>query len=363
MLPVIEQDDIDNVTEVLRSGNLSGFAGRVGDAFLGGEKVKQFESDFASYFGVKYAVSFNSCTSALHAAMVACGVTDGDEVITTPFSFTASAKCALMVGAEPIFVDIKPDIFCIDPSKIEKRITPRTRAILPVHLFGHPADMDEIMRIATKYRLCVVEDAAQAIGSIYKNRYVGTIGDCGVFSFDSHKTITTGEGGMLITNKSSIAATAQAVRNHGEMLRSYVLGWNYRLTEFQAALGISQFKKLDRINQSRIDLCNRLTDRLSQISGIVPPVVYPFCKHTYFLYAVKVQTPRNILLSELSKRGIYFGKGYNEPLHLLPIYGGREGDCPIAERMFNEELIATNAYENTDSIVECFEDAYSFCRK
>ena len=348
--PVIEQDEIEAIESVLKKGALSGFRGAPGNGFLGGEKVREFEEKFASYFGVKYAVTFNSCTSALHGACVACGIKAGDEVVVTPFSFTSSAKCALYVGAKPVFADIQNDIFCIDPKEIEKKITPKTRAIIPVHLCGHPADMDRIMAIASKYGIKVIEDSAQAIGATYKGRYTGTIGHCGVFSFDYAKTMTTGEGGMLITDNPEIAEIAQAVRNHGEMLGGDVLGFNYRMTEFQAAMGIVQFSKLGFLNDWRIKLCDHLTERLMKIGGIVPPKVYYDCKHVYFTYAIKVKENRDEIVKLLNDRGIYMGAGYNRPLHLLPIYKGKEGDCPVAEQMYNETLMVTDVCKYPQTI-------------
>ncbi len=337
--PLILDGDIEAIESVFRKGTLSGFRGAPGEQFLGGEKVREFEAAFASYFGVKYAVTLNSCTSALHVACAACGIGTGDEVIVTPFTFTASAKCALYLNAVPVFADITDDIFCIDPKEIERKITPKTKAIIPVHLFGHPAPMDRIMEIARKYNLKVIEDSAQSLGGVYKGQYAGTIGDCGVFSFDSAKAITSlGEGGMLITNDDAIAYKAQAMRNHGEMLESNILGYNFRMTEAQAAMGLNQFKRLDEFNDMRIGLCNYLTDRLKEIENVIPPIVYSNCEHVYFCYAVKVPH-RDTVVDLLNKNGIYMGKGYNRPLHLLPIFGGKEGDCPVAERMYRELMV------------------------
>jgi len=351
--PVITDDEIQAVTEVLQSGRLSGFIGHKGSSILGSEqsfyggiKVRQFEKEFAEYFGVKHAVTFNSGTSALHAACIACGIGPDDEVIAPPFTFTASVSCVLMSGARPVFADVQEDIFNIDPLEVEKAVTPKTRAIIPVHLCGHPADMTPVMNIAKKYKLNVIEDAAQAIGTKYKGHYVGTIGDCGVFSFQETKTITTGEGGMLITNDNRIAEIACAVRNHGEVLEGNILGWDYRMTEMTAALGIVQLRKLDFLNSWRIRLCNHLTERLSGIEGLTPPVVYPDCVHTYYTYAFKIDEDksglsRHSLLQKLNKKGIYCGDGYIKPLHLLPIYGGKRGDYPVAEKLYEKELAAT----------------------
>ena len=356
--------------QVLESGKLSTFIAQSGEHFLGGKKIRQFERDFAEYYKIKYAVAFNSATAALHAAVVACGVRPGEEVIVPPYTFTSTATCVLMHNAIPVFVDIKPDIFCIDPAKMERAITPRTRAIIPVHLFGHPDDMDEIMAVAKKHNLKIIEDCAQAPGAIYKSRLVGTIGDCGVFSFQETKNIMTGEGGMLITDDERIAEIARMVRNHGEVIlesqtqrtyRSDILGWNYRMTEMEAALGIVQFSKMDELNRRRIELADYLAKKLADIDGLTPPVVYPDVKHVYHVFAMKYDEARTGIsrdkfVKALVAEGIPFGAGYVRPLYLNPIYHenkpfiyehfGKEisyekGICPVAERLYEKELILT----------------------
>lgn len=368
--PIIGEEEKRAVMAVLESGKLSTFIAQPGEHFLGGEKIRQFERDFTNYHGVKYAVAFNSATSALHAAVVACGVKVGEEVIVPPYTFTSSATCVLMHNAIPVFVDVKPDIFCLDPVEIEHAITPQTRAIIPVHLFGHPADMDEIVAVARKNKLKIIEDCAQAPGATYKGRHVGTIGDCGIFSFQETKNIMTGEGGMLITDNEQIAEIAQMVRNHGEVVlenqkqrtyRSDFLGWGYRMTEMEAALGIEQFKKLDKLNNQRIELANHLTEKLATGNGLTPPVVYPYAKHVYYVYAIKydkekVGIPRDIFVKALTAEGIPFSAGYVRPLYLNPIYHenkpfvynyfGKDvnydkGICPVTERLHKKELILT----------------------
>jgi len=315
-------------------------------------------------------VAFNSATSALHAAVVACEVKAGEEVIVPPYTFTSTATCALMHNAIPVFVDVNPDIFCMDHAEIEQAITPRTRAIIPVHLFGNVADMDEIMAVAEKHGLKVIEDCAQAPGAIYKGRLVGTIGHCGIFSFQESKNIMTGEGGMLITDEEEIADIARMVRNHGEVIlesqkqrtyRSDILGWGYRMTELEAALGIEQLKKLDALNNQRIALAQYLSEGLTPIQGLTPPVVYPHVKHVYYVFALKfdedaIGIPRDLFVKALNAEGIPFGAGYVRPLYLNPIYHenkpfiytyfGREvnydkGICPVTERLHERELMLT----------------------
>jgi dTDP-4-amino-4,6-dideoxygalactose transaminase len=368
--PVIGQAEKDAVLAVLDSGNLSTFVASPGEYFFGGRKIKQFEREFAEFHGVKHAVAFNSATAALHAAIVACGVQPEEEVIVPPYTFTSTATCALMHNAIPVFADIQDDIFCLDPAAVARSISPLTRAIIPVHLFGHPADMDGILRMARKHTLKVIEDCAQAPAALHKGCLAGTMGDCGVFSFTESKAITTGEGGMLITNDPGIADLARLVRNHGEVIlegqtsrsyRSTMLGWNYRMAEIEAALGIVQFRKLEELNQVRIELCNHLTGKLRGIEGLQAPTVRPGNKHVYYIYALKydearIGIPRELFLQALEAEGIPFDAGYVRPLYLSPLYHDKKpfafrhyngtarydkGLCPVAERMHERELILT----------------------
>lgn len=367
--PIIGENEKRAVLRVLESGRLSTFIAAPGKNFLGGEKIREFENLFAKYHDVKYAVAFNSATAALHAAVVACGVEPLKEVIVPPYTFTSTATCALMANAIPVFADVKRDTFNIDPREIEKNISPLSRAIIPVHLFGNPADMDEIIEIAKNHHLKVIEDCAQAPGAMYKKRLVGTIGDCGIFSFTESKTITSGEGGMLITDSEEIAEIARLVRNHGEAIiagqprsyRSTILGWNYRITEVDAAIGIEQFKRLDEFNNKRIALASYLSKKLKKIDGLTPPFVHPNMKHVYYAYAIKydaekIGIPRDLFVKALDAEGIPFSAGYVRPLYLNPIYhenrpfiykyftrqaSYEKGTCPVAESLYEKELILT----------------------
>ena len=367
--PVIGDEEKKAVQEVLDSGRLSSFIAAPGENFLGGEKIRGFETLFREYHGTKYAVAFNSATAALHAAVVACGVQPGEEVITTPYTFTSTATSVLMNNSIPVFADIKEDTYNIDPTEIEKNISPLTRAIIPVHLFGNPADMDEIIEIADKHDLKVIEDCAQSPGALYKGKLTGTLGDCGIYSFTENKNITSGEGGMLVTDDEEIAEIARLVRNHGEAViagqkRSYkstILGWNYRMTEVDAAIGIEQFKKLNYFTDERIRLADYLAEGLKGVEGLKMPVVYPNNKHVYYVFAMKydesvIGIPRNRFVEALNAEGIPFGAGYIRPLYMSPIYHENkhfiyryykgkasydEGLCPIAERCHFKELIMT----------------------
>lgn len=249
--PLIGEEEKRAVLEVLKSGNLSTFSASTA-GFMGGKKIQEFERNFADYFGAKHAIAVNSATAALHCALASIGCGPGDEVIVPPYTFTATATSVLMHNSIPIFSDVDPKTFCLDPKLLEEKINTKTKAILPVHLLGHPADMEMIMEIARKNDLTVIEDNAQSPGAKIDGRYAGTIGDLGIFSFQETKNIAVGEGGMIISDNDELAQRCRMVRNHGEVIiqgkkREYlsnIIGWNYRMTELEAAIGIEQFKKV-----------------------------------------------------------------------------------------------------------------------
>ncbi|MBF0254444.1 MAG: DegT/DnrJ/EryC1/StrS family aminotransferase [Candidatus Omnitrophica bacterium] len=331
--PVMGAEETSRVMKVLSSGQLSGFIANASAAFAGGGEVRELERLFCRYLDVPHAVAMNSATSALHAALLAAGVGPGDEVIVPPYTMSASASAIIMCGAVPVFCDVEADYYCLDPAQIEKCITRRTRAILVVHLFGHAADMTRILRIARRHRLRVVEDCAQAPGALWRKRYVGTLGDIGVFSLNQHKTITTGEGGVAVTRHPKLALKMQLVRNHGEVVADHlpqaagmdVLGWNYRMTELHAAVAIGQFKRLDRLNGHRIRLAEYLNRRLNGLPGLRLPRTAAGAKHVYFVYPIRYDErafglPRPLLIRALSAEGIPFGAGYVRPIYLEPMY-------------------------------------------
>ena len=365
--PIITSDEKNAVLKVLESGNLSTFVASPGDNFLGGKKIREFEEKFASYMGTKFAVSFNSATSALHAAVVAVGVNPGEEVIVPPYTFTSTATCVLMHNAIPVFSDVKHDTYCLDPTKLNHVITSRTHAIIPVHLFGHPCDMDEIIEIATKNNLKIIEDCAQAPGATYKGKKVGTIGDCGIFSFQETKNMMTGEGGMLITNDEQIANVSRMIRNHGEMVlptlksrtyKSEILGWGYRMTELEAAIGIVQLKKLEEQNEKRIELVEYLTNKIHTIDGL-KHTKYDHVKHVYYAYSFsfnekKIGITRDRFCEALRAEGIPCSNGYVKPLYLNPLYTEKQafafkhylgnvkyekGICPVTEQLNEKSLV------------------------
>lgn len=372
------------VLEVLDSDVLSGFIGGPGKHFLGGEKVKEFESLWASKYGFKHAISINSWTSGLMVAVGAVGIEPGDEVICSPYSMSASATSVLFYGGIPVFADIEPNSHCMDPKSIEEKITERTKAILVVHIFGGPADMDAIMDIADRHDLKVIEDAAQAPGVLYKGRTVGAIGDIGGFSLNYHKHIHTGEGGMLVTNNDEIAYKAQLIRNHGENSSENFsreelincIGGNYRLTELQAAVGIAQLKKLPDILSARKELSDYLHSELERFDFLQTyKVKGKNSSHSYYVFPInyygeKLGIPRSLFvkavnaefpdpdgfesvpLAEAYVPPLYWNKIYQEkiaigsngfPFNSNPgiTYDYSKGDCPVVERMYTKEFICS----------------------
>ncbi|OGZ75261.1 MAG: hypothetical protein A3G45_03280 [Candidatus Staskawiczbacteria bacterium RIFCSPLOWO2_12_FULL_37_15] len=364
--------------KVMREKNLSGFVGRAGKYFLGGKYVKELESRFCRHFKVKYAVSLNSASTALQAAVGALGIGPGDEVITSPYTMTATASAILFNNALPVFADIEEDSFCLDPESIEKNITKRTKAILVVNILGSSADYGPILKIAKKYNLKVIEDNSQSPGATYKGKFAGTIGDMGIFSFNVHKVIQCGEGGMLVTNNKDYAFRAQLIRNHGEAVindlyksKKYympILGNNYRLSEIHAAIAIEQFKKLNRLNKGRIILADYLTKKLSQFNWLAPPLVFKNSVHVYYGYGFKflpekIGIKRATFIKAMKAEGFELVNGCEDPVHLMPIYqkqqiypnsrfpfiskeyphkvSYKKGICPVTEKMSEKELLET----------------------
>jgi dTDP-4-amino-4,6-dideoxygalactose transaminase len=282
--------------------------------------VCEFEARFAELCGVEYAVATSSGTAALHIAVLAHQIGPSDQVITSPFSFIASANCALFVGARPVFVDIESDFFTIDPTKVEERITSKTKAIIPVHLYGHPCDMDAIVAIAQKYHLAIIEDACQAHGATYKGRLIGSFGTA-CYSLYATKNITTIEGGMLVTNDPQIAERARLIRNHGSP-RNYehvMLGYNMRMTELAAAVGLVQLKKLNKWNSIRQANAAYLTTHLSRIKGVVTPKVREHSEHVFHQYTIRI-ADRDNTAQKLREKGVGVGIYYPTPIYKQPLY-------------------------------------------
>lgn len=337
--PYITNDEKRMVLEVLNSGNLSL-----------GPKHKEFEEKFAKRIGTKYACSVSSGTAGLHLAMIAAGIKPGDEVITSPFSFIASANCILYMRARPVFVDIDPVTYNIDPAKIEKKITKKTKAILPVHIFGQSTDMAPILKIAKKHGLKIIEDACESVGAKYRGQNTGTFGESAVFAFYPNKQMTTGEGGMLVTNNEKIYKLCSSLRNQGraenmQWLDHQYLGYNYRMDEMSAALGISQLAKLDEMIKVRQTIAGWYHKYLAPYQDLVQmPQTAADNTHTWFVYVATLNQPeinRDKLIVTLAKRGIST-KPYLPSIHLFSFYkkrfGYKNGDFPISEKVSRSAL-------------------------
>ncbi len=336
------------VLAVLERAILSEFEGTNNQYFLGGEQVKALEAEWAAKFGVRYAVSFNSATSALFAAVGACEVGPGDEVVITPFTMSATATAILAFNGIPVFSDVELDHYNLDPAVLEERITPRTRAIFVTHIFGHPAAMGPIMDLAEKYGLRVIEDAAQSPGALYRGKLSGTIGDIGVYSLNCNKVIQCGEGGIAVTDDDDLAQRLRLIRNHGEAViaagmpvRSLVniIGGNYRMTEIEAAIAREQLRKLDDLTQKRLDLVSFLSGKLRGIPGLELPGVRDDSTHVYYRYALKIDREvipirAALLVKALNAEGLDFYVSYMKPLYLQPLYqrqiGYGDKGCPFS---------------------------------
>lgn len=328
--------DIDSaIKRVLKTGQ-----------FIGGEEVEKFEKEIAKFCGTKHAISVNSGTDALFLSLKALEIGEGDEVITSSFTFIATAEVIVSCGAKPVFVDIRENDFNIDPSKIEKAITKRTKAIIPVHLFGQMAEMDEIIRIAKKYKLYVIEDAAQAMGAEYKGKKAGTMGDLGCFSFFPSKNLGAyGDGGMVITNNKKFAEKIRLLKNHGssnkEKYLNLILGTNSRLDAIQAAILRVKLKKyLKKWNRRRQQIAKYYNENLRGVGDIITPKILPNRTHIFHQYTIRTKY-RNKLQNFLKKQGIETMIYYPIPLHLQPAFrylGYKEGDFPKAENISKEVL-------------------------
>ncbi len=326
--PLLGAEEYEAVRQVLASGQLAQ-----------SEQVADFERGFAEVCQVEEAIAVSSGTAALHLALLAHDIGPGDEVITTPFSFAATANVIRLVGAIPVFVDIEPDTYNVDPALVEAAITPRTKAIMPVHLYGNPADMRRLSALAAAYSLVLIEDACQAHAAAVDGRPVGGFGT-GCFSFYATKNITTGEGGTVTTNDPAIAEKVRLLRSHGQRERYYhvAIGYNLRMTNMQAALGVVQLRKLEQFTQQRIANAAFLT---RQLSGLVQtPLARPGHRHVYHQYTIRVPQGRTTFAAALHERGVGTAVHYPTPIHKQPYYQGLGVDVslPIAEAAANEVL-------------------------
>jgi perosamine synthetase len=350
--PSIKDDDVAAVLEVLRSPSLSM-----------GPKVRHFESAMAAYTGTAEAVAVNSGTSGLHVSLAAAGIGPGDEVLTTPFSFVASANCALYQGATPVFADIDPRTLNIDPDQVEARITRQTRALVSVDVFGQPGPIEDLSSIATRRGLVLIEDACEAIGAERNGRRVGNQAEAAVFGFYPNKQMTTGEGGIVVTDDKDYAAIMRSLRNQGRdddgtWMNHVRLGFNYRLDEMSAALGITQLSRLDTILDRRARVAGWYEQRLRALNGIQVPFVAPeTTRMSWFVYVIRLDERynRGELMSALEEDGIPT-RDYFAPIHLQPLYrerfGYRAGDFPVTERVARTTLALPFFTDMTEAQVD-----------
>ncbi|HWJ76489.1 MAG TPA: DegT/DnrJ/EryC1/StrS family aminotransferase [Niallia sp.] len=331
----LRDEIIKNLDEVMGSSR-----------FILGDNVKKLEKDIASYSNAEYGVGVANGSDALHISLQACGVSEGDEVITTPFTFFATAGAIARAGAKPVFVDIEEDTFNIDPKKIEEAITEKTKAIIPVHLYGQTADMDPIREIAAKHNLYIIEDAAQAIGAKYKDRMVGELGDTACFSFFPTKNLGAyGDAGMVVSSNQELAEKMQVIRVHGSKPKYYhhVLGYNSRLDELQAAILNIKFKHLDKWIDARRTAANNYTSLIEEKAkdaGIITPIVKEDRFHVFHQYTLRVPQ-RDELQKHLAENGIASMIYYPLPLHIQPVFkelGYKEGDFPVSEKATKEAI-------------------------
>ena len=361
------------VDEVMRSGVLSQFLGVWHKDFYGGPKVQEFEKIAAEYFGVKHAITVNSWTSGLIAAVGALDIEPGDEIIVSPWTMTASATAILHWNAIPIFADIEEDTFNLDPASVEANITSHTKAIMAIDIFGHSADLDALRKIADKYNLKIISDTAQSPGAIYKGKLAGTLADIGGYSLNYHKHIHTGEGGIIVTNDDKLAERMQLIRNHAEVVvegkgvekLNNMVGHNFRLGEIESAIGIEQLKKLKGYAQSRERLASRLSEGLASLDGLKTPFVKDDCSHVYYIYPLvldieKLGCSKFKIADALSAEGVELATAYQN-IHLIPMYQEKiaygskgfpwtadfarkdisyaKGICPVAERLNDESYL------------------------
>ncbi|MCQ5366112.1 UDP-4-amino-4,6-dideoxy-N-acetyl-beta-L-altrosamine transaminase [Anoxybacillus salavatliensis] len=373
----IDEEDIEAVVEVLK-----------GDYLTTGPYISKFEQAVAQYVGAKYAVAFSNGTAALHGACFAAGIGQGDEVITTPMTFAASANCVLYQGGIPVFVDIDEKTYNIDPNKIEEKITNKTKAIIPVDFTGQPVELDRILEIARKHSLVVIEDAAHALGATYKGRKIGSISDMTMFSFHPVKHITSGEGGVITTNNEEYYEKLLQFRSHGitrdkEKLKEYhgpwyyemqFLGYNYRMTDIQAALGTSQLKKIDKFVELRRKYVAMYNEAFKDMNEIITPFQHKDGDSSWHLYMIrlkldKLKASRREIFEALQQQNIGVNVHYI-PIHLQPYYqqlGYKKGMCPNAEKLYEEvitlPLFPAMSEEDVNDVIHAVKRTIAYYKK
>lgn len=356
--PVITNDAKELINKALSEGWISS----------AGPYIESFEREYAIYLGVKHAIAVNTGTAALHIALLSIGVGPGDEVIVPAFTMAASWMAVMYCGAKPIFVDVDPEIYTIDPNKIEALITKKTKAIMPVHIYGHPAQMDPVMEIAKKHSLFVIEDAAEAHGATYRGKLVGTIGDINAFSFYANKIITTGEGGMVTTNNDELAQKARSLRDlaHSQSKRFVheELGYNYRLTSLQAALGSGQLKHIDTFLQTKKHMADLYYSRLKNVAGITLPITKDWATHVYWMYAILIDEQKfgmnkDLFRAKLLEHGVdtrdFFYAPSSQPV--LTKAGLAKTTYPITQKLASTGCYLPSGLAITDDQINTVCDA------
>ena len=329
-LPEINETDVQSVVDVIRSGRLAL-----------GPRTREFENLVANYVGVKHAIAVNSGTSALHLLVCALGLGPGDEVLVPSFTFAASVNAILFECATPVFVDIEPGTYNLHPDDLVSKITPKTKAIMAVDVFGHPVEWDAIMELAKAHNLCIIDDSCEALGAEYKGRRVGQFGDAATFAFYPNKQMTTGEGGIIVTDQEAIAQLCRSMRNQGrsEMgawLEHVRLGYNYRMTEMSAALGVSQLQRLETFLEKRAQVAQMYNERLQDLEWIRPPIVKSHVRMSWFVYVVTLAEglSRDPIMARMAEQGIPT-RGYFAPIHTQPYikkqFGDLSGTLPVTE--------------------------------
>ena len=340
--PDITEEDAKAVYQAVKENCLSG----------SGPYNKQFEDEFSRFIGIENAITVNSGTAALHLSLEVLGIKNGDEVITTPFTFAATSNVIVLQNAKPVFVDIESETFNIDPSKIENSITPKTKAIMPIHYAGQCCDMDYINEIAQKHNLHVVEDAAPAVGATYKGKKAGTLGDIAGFSFFPDKNMTTGEGGMIVTSDSDLAEKCKILKKNGASKRYYniFIGWNFKMPDIIAALGISQLKRIESFIEAKNLRAKHYDELFSSVRGITTPIVREYNRSTYMLYSILTESKelREKIRIGLEKQGIETRINFPS-MHLQPAYvekfGDAKGKFPVSEDM-SDRILGLPIYLN-----------------
>lgn len=394
----MDENEINAVVEVMQNGRLSGYRANWGKEFWGGPKIQELEEAFRDKFNVRHAIPCNSASSGLHIACRAVGIQPGDEVIVTPYSMTVSATAPMIWGGIPVFADIEKDYYCLDPKSVEERITDKTKAIIPVSIFGQPYDI-KINEIAKKHGLFVIEDAAQAIGSqcydsqpnnkrLIEIQYAGTLGDIGVYSFNYGKHITCGEGGMIVTNDDNLAFRCRLIMNHAEAVindmyqqnqwnySQNMFGFNMRMTELQAAIVTEQLKKFNKLLHQRNNNVQVLASYLDMIPPITFSLTRPNCTNSYycctfqwdseladglhrdtFIKAVKAELPPRI---HRESEDVQIGCGYIKPIYRMPLFGAQENICPNCEELWRDKLFLTLYHAPNSTPDDCMDVVRAF---